>query len=130
MDRFWVYGLLIIVGIVGAIGDIAINQWAKSHRFEWWLASCAIWIGVATLFGVLLRWQYFTFGVAVVLALLVHSALALIWDAAWERTKLSPLQWLGVFCALLAFCLIEIGKGPTQSDETRAMKMSHTHHDN
>lgn len=119
MDKFWIYGLLVMVGFIGAIGDIAVNQWAKSHRFEWWLASCAIWIGAASLFGLLLRWQYFTFGIAVILALLVHSGIALVWDATWERVRLSPLQWLGVLCAVLAFCLIEVGKRPPVLDQTQ-----------
>lgn len=109
-NKALIYGLLVAVGVLGALGDIAVNQWAKTHRFEWWLASCTIWIGAATLFGTLLRWQYFTFGIAVVLALLVHSGIVLIWDAAWERAKLSSLQWVGVILAISAFCFIELGR--------------------
>lgn len=120
MDKLWVYSLLVVVGFVGAIGDIAVNQWAKSHRVEWWLASCAIWIGAASLFGILLRWQHFSFGITVVLALLVHSGIVLVWDAIWERARLSPLQWLGVFCALLAVCLVEVGKTTPVINQTQA----------
>lgn len=123
-----VYGLLIIVGLVGALGDIAINQWAKSHSFEWWAASCGIWIGAATLFGLLLRWQYFEFGIAVVLALLVHSGVVLVWDAVWERANLSPLQWVGVLCALMAFCFIEIGKQPISAPSSLSQSTAPPNH--
>ncbi len=109
-SRIAVYGLLVLVGITGALGDIAVNQWAKSWQFNWWLVSCAIWIITATIFGVILHKGYFNFGVAVVLALLVHSGLVLLWDALWEKAHLSSLQWLGVIFALLAFCFLEVGK--------------------
>lgn len=120
MEKLLVYSLLVLVGVIGAVGDIAVNQWAKSHRFEWWLTTCAIWIGAASLFGLLLRWQHFSFGVAVILALLVHSGVVLVWDAIWEGAKLSPLQWLGIFCAVLAFCLVEAGKSSPVSNHAPA----------
>jgi hypothetical protein len=76
MSGFSVYGLLIVVGVVGAIGDATLNHWARSNRTLWLIVSYAIWIAVATLFGFVLKWDRFTFGAAVVLSLLVHSVTA------------------------------------------------------
>lgn len=105
-----VYGVLILVGLVGAVGDAAVNQWARTHRSEWWIVSCLIWIGAATLFGVVLRWGYFSFSVAVVLALLVHSGMVLLLDRMCYGVRLAAIQWVGILCAIIAFCLLEIGR--------------------
>lgn len=123
-NKLWVYGLLTLVGIIGAMGDVAVNQWAKSHRWEWWFISCVVWIGAATLFGYLLRWHYFAFGVAVILALLVHSVCVLLFDFIWEKVSLSYLQWIGVICAVLAFCFIEIGRKTPPKNEDKALGVS------
>lgn len=108
--KFFVYGVLFLVGIVGVIGDLIIYQWARSSRIEWWLLSSIIWIGAATLFGLVLKQGYFTFGTAVVLALLVHSLSALLIDFLYYRVALSHVSLIGVGFALVALCLIEIGR--------------------
>lgn len=105
-----VYGVLILVGLVGAVGDAAVNQWARSHKVGWWLVSCLIWIGAATLFGIVLRWGYFSFGISVVLALLVHAAMVLLLDRMYYGVRLASIQWAGILCAVVAFCLLEIGR--------------------
>jgi len=109
-QRIWIYTVLVFVGIMGAAGDIAVNFWAKSHRFEWWVVSCLIWIGVATLFGVVLRWEHFAFGVAVILALLIHSICAVLFDWLWYKTNLTFAQWAGILMAIIAIGFIEGGK--------------------
>jgi hypothetical protein len=110
MTGFAVYGLLIVVGVFGAIGDATLNLWARSNRPLWLLVSYLIWIGVATLFGLVLKWERFTFGAAVVLALLVHSVAAIVIDRAYFGGRLSVWEWAGIACACAAITLIEIGR--------------------
>lgn len=105
-----VYGVLVLVGLVGAIGDATVNQWARTSRTWWWVLSCVIWILAATLFGYVLRWRYFTFSIAVVLALLVHSAMVIFLDRMYYGVRLAAIQWVGIICAIAAFCLLEIGR--------------------
>lgn len=105
-----VYGVLVIVGLVGAVGDATVNQWVRSGRVLWWFVSCAIWIAAATLFGFVLWRRHFAFSIAVILALLVHSAAVLVIDRVCYSTKLTGLQWLGIVLAVVANCLMEIGK--------------------
>lgn len=112
-SRLLIYIVLFLVGILGAIGDIAVNQWAKNFKWQWWIVASIIWIGAATLFGLLLHWNYFGFGVAVVLALLIHSICVLVWDHLWEKVTLTPLQWIGVALAIAALCCIELGRRNT-----------------
>ncbi len=108
--KIFIYSVIIAVGIVGVIGDVAVYQWARSSRIEWWILSAIIWIGAATLFGLVLRQGYFTFGTAVILALLVHSISALLIDFFYYRVTLSHISLLGVTFALIALYLIEAGR--------------------
>lgn len=107
-----VYCLLVLVGLIGALGDVTVNQWARSNQIWWWIVSCFVWVLAATIFGSVLKLQHFTFGVAVVLALLVHSLCVLAFDYAWYKASLSRWQWLGVVCAILALCCVELGRRP------------------
>ncbi len=107
---FLVYCLLVLVGLVGALGDVTVNQWARSNQVWWWIVSCFVWVLAATIFGLMLKLHHFTFGVAVVLALVIHSITVLLGDRACYGVKLSPLQWVGILCAVLAFCFVELGR--------------------
>ena len=124
MSGFAVYGLLVVVGVFGAVGDATLNQWARTHRLWWLLLSYLIWIGVATLFGFVLRWERFTFAAAVALELLVHSVAAIVIDKAYFGGRLSVWEWAGIACACAAVMLIEIGRSnaprpeaPTQTQQ-------------
>ena len=105
-----VYTTLLIVGIGGVAGGILVYRWAQTNRLDWWLWSVVAWILLATLFGVLLRWEYFTFGTAVVLALLIHSVSALIFDRFFNGVKLTNISLVGVIFALFALVLIDMGR--------------------
>jgi drug/metabolite transporter (DMT)-like permease len=119
MAGFAVYWLLVVVGVFGAIGDTALNLWARSNRSQWLLLSYFLWIGVATLFGFILRWHRYTFGAAVVLALLVHAVAALVIDKVYFGGRLSGWEWAGLACACAAIALIEIGR-PAPRPESMA----------
>jgi hypothetical protein len=106
-NRVLVYAVLIVVGTMGAISDAILNQWARTGRTSWLLVAYASWIVVATLLGYILRLNYFTFGAAVVLFLMVNSVAALILDRALFAGRLTARGWLGIGLAVAAIICIE-----------------------
>jgi hypothetical protein len=110
MSGLAVYGLLVVIGVAGAIGDATLNHWARSNRPAWLVASYLIWIGVATLFGLVLKWDRFSFGAAVVLSLLVHSVFAVGIDRVFFGGRLGWWQAAGLACACAAVLFIEVGR--------------------
>ena len=106
-SRVLVYAVLIVVGSLGAISDAILNQWARTGRTSWLLLAYASWIVVATLLGYILRLNYFTFGAAVVLFLMVNSVAALILDRALFAGRLTARGWLGIGLAVAAIVCIE-----------------------
>ena len=106
-NRLVVYGVLVAVGIMGAISDAILNQWAKTGRTSWLLAAYAAWIGVATILGYILRLKYFTFGAAVVVFLMVNSVAALVLDHTLYAARLTARGWLGIGLAIAAIVCIE-----------------------
>ena len=106
-NRVIVYAVLVAVGIMGAISDAILNQWARTGRTSWLLAAYATWILVATLLGYILRLNYFTFGTAVVLFLMVNSVAALVLDHTLFAGRLTLRGWLGIGLAVAAIVVIE-----------------------
>ena len=106
-NRLIVYAVLFAVGTLGAISDAILNQWAKTGRLAWLLAAYAAWIAVATMLGFILRLNYFTFGAAVVLFLMVNSVAALMLDRTLFGGRLTPRGWLGIGLAVAAIICIE-----------------------
>jgi hypothetical protein len=106
-NRIVVYAVLVAVGTLGAISDAILNQWARTGRTSWLLAAYASWIVVATLLGYILRMNYFTFGAAVVLFLMVNSVAALLLDRALFAGRLTGRGWLGIGLAVAAIICIE-----------------------
>ena len=118
--RMAVYALVFAVGVMGAFSDAILNQWARTGRLPWLLASYAAWILVATALGVILRWGYFSFGTAVVLFLMVNSVAALLLDRTMFGGRLTPRGWLGIALAVAAIICIESSRSheppPAASD--------------
>lgn len=77
---------------------------------SWLLAAYASWILVATVLGYILRWNYFSFGAAVVLFLLVNSVAALVLDHTMFGGRLTLRGWLGIGLAVAAIICIESGR--------------------
>jgi multidrug transporter EmrE-like cation transporter len=111
-----VYAVLVLAGGLGAISDAILNQWAKTSQTMWLLAAYCSWIVVATLLGLILKWQYFTFGGAVVLFLLVNSAGAVLLDYQMFGEKMTTWQWAGIALAIAAMCCIEIGRAKSHDE--------------
>jgi hypothetical protein len=117
-NRVLVYAVLIVVGMMGAISDAILNQWAKTGRTSWLLAAYASWILVATMLGYILRLNYFTFGAAVVLFLMVNSVAALVLDHTLFAGRLTGRGWLGIGLAVAAIICIESSRphdAPTEA---------------
>ena len=112
-----VYGTLAAAGVLGAASDAVLNQWARTNRLPWLLAAYAAWLAVATLLGLVLRWQYFSFGGAVVLFLVVNSAGAVLIDLRFFAGRMTAWQWAGVALAVAAVCCIEVGRAKAHADE-------------
>jgi drug/metabolite transporter (DMT)-like permease len=106
-NRVPVYAVLVAVGVLGAISDAILNQWARTGRPSWLLLAYVSWIMVATLLGYILRLNYFTFGAAVVLFLMVNSVAALILDHWLFAGRLTFRGWLGIGLAVAAIICIE-----------------------
>ncbi len=104
------YLVLALTGIIGAVSDAILNQWAKTHRWHWLIAAYLAWLVVATLLGLILRWQYVAFSNAVVLFLLANSLAAVVLDYRLFARRLSAWEWVGFMLAVLAICAIEIGR--------------------
>ena len=109
-SRVVVYMVLIAVGILGAVSDAILNQWARTGSAAWQLATYAAWILVATLLVWILRQNYFTFGAAVVLFLMVNSVAALVIDSAFFAGRLTVRGWVGIVLAAAAIVMIELGR--------------------
>lgn len=110
MSRLAIYALLILAGMLGAISDVVLNQWARTGRTSWLIAAYVSWLVVATVVGIMLRLGYFGFGAGIVLFLLINSAGALVLDRVLYGSRLSAWSWLGIGLAIAAIVCIELGR--------------------
>lgn len=104
-----IFILVFLTALFGVAGDIFINQWAKTSLLKWIVFSIPMWTLAAILFGVVLRQKHYSFAVAVVVVVLVHSGIVLAWDHFVEKAVLTPIQWVGVATAIGAIILMEVG---------------------
>jgi hypothetical protein len=110
-----VYAILALVGVLGAVSDLILNQWARTGRVAWLLAAYGAWVGVATLLGLILRLNYFSFSGAVVLFLLANTAGAIVIDRQFLGRRLGVWEWAGIGLAVIAMTMMEIGRGGAHS---------------
>jgi uncharacterized membrane protein len=78
----------------------------KTDKPVWLGSSIALWVTAVSCFAVLLKCQAFPFGAAVVLGLLVHSALAVLLDRMYFGGRLTLWQWVGIVFAVVAIILV------------------------
>lgn len=104
------YGLLVGVGLLGAISDAVLNRWAKVGGIGWLVASYAAWCVVATVLGVMYRAKHFSFGAATAIFLLANVVFAVGMDYLLFEGKITKTQWAGIGLAALALVVLELGK--------------------
>jgi len=102
----WVYAFLGIVAATGAASDILLNYWVKSGSAIWFVGALALSASSVVCFSWALKEREFAFGAAVVLALLLHSVVAVLFDRLYFGGHLTHWQWAGIACALAAIVLI------------------------
>ncbi len=105
-----VYGLLIAVGLLGAAGDVAVYHWSLSRNHGWLLLSWLLWIVSVTLFGVCFRYQHFSFGPGLVIALAIHAVTGLACDYLFYGQRLNRFEILGISLAAIAILILELAR--------------------
>lgn len=110
MNSLGFYGLLLGVGLLGALSDAVLNQWAKVGGIGWLVASYAAWCVVATVLGFMFRAKHFSFGTATVIFLLANVVFAVLVDYVVFKGKITKWQWVGIALAAIALVVLELGK--------------------
>jgi hypothetical protein len=106
------YALLVGVGLLGAISDAILNQWAKAGGAGWLVGSYVAWCAVATVLGVMFRAKHFAFGTAMVVFLLSNVVFALVIDRVAFEGRITKMQWAGIGMAVASLVVLELGKAP------------------
>ena len=110
MNLLLIYGLVILIGLFGGLGDICTFQWAKTGMYYWFLVACIIWIVAIILLGLLLRYATITLTVAYILTLICHTFIVLGCDWWYYHKRLSTGEWLGIALGILAVLVIEVSR--------------------
>src|SRR3989344_5267953 len=109
---FWL--LVVVMGILGALADIAVGQWSKTNAHGWWALGAVGYLVFMTGLGVILRVGMsqggVTLTIAVVLVVLVNIAGLAMWDSFYARVPLTAIQWAGIVLALAAVACFESGR--------------------
>ena len=101
------YGMLLLIGLTGAVGDIWLYRWAQSNRPLWFVSGLASWLISLILFALLMRSKPRSLSVTFVLIAVVHTAVVLGWDHFSEGTQLSRNEIAGALLAIAGVLLIE-----------------------
>lgn len=102
------YLLALIAGLVGAVGDAFLNQWAKNSGWHWLFAGYLGWFVTATIVAIMLKKELFSSGV--MLFLLANIVFALILGRTFFLERLSFWQWVGIALGIVSMVLMECGK--------------------
>ncbi len=110
LSSFYVYSLLVLIGLTGGIGDIFLYKWAGSRQVGWLLGAYLFWWCCLTSLGVLFRLEYFTFGAAIILATVIHLFISLLWALLFTEGTLNRIEMVGIVFGVIAIVLLEIGR--------------------
>ena len=100
--------LAIGAGLVGAVGDCLLNQWAKYGGRVWWaIGGFVCWNLALGLFTWMLGKGLLAH--CVLLFLTSNCLLVLMVSRLVFREAMTAQQWVGVFLALVALVLMERG---------------------
>lgn len=110
LSTFGVYSLLLIIGMLGGLGDAWTYSWATSHRAWWMVAACGVQIASVIVFGLLLRWDSRAFSSAFMLSSVVHVVVVMVADILCFGGRPTPTEWAGLILATVAVVLLEVGR--------------------
>lgn len=102
------YFLSILAGLMAAIGDSCLNQWAKHDSKGIWLFGGFVFWNVSLLLflSMLKRGML---AQCVVLFIITNCILVLLISHFTFHAELSRQQWLGIFLAVLGVVVMELG---------------------
>lgn len=106
--RLMFYGIALAAGLVGGVGDVFINRWAKNvaglRSLVLGLLLCNVALG---LFASLLRRG--SLASCVVVFLVANSLLTLAVSQFVLAEPLSRMRWAGILVALVGVVMVELG---------------------
>lgn len=105
-----IYGLLVAIGLTGALGDLWIYKWAVTDKTFWLVWASVVWLASLILFGVMLRLDSRSFSAAFMLVSLFHAVVVVVCDLAIYGGRLNRVEWLGLLLALVSVLVLEFGK--------------------
>ena len=105
-----VYGLLLGIGLTGALGDLWIYKWAVSQKPGWLVAASVVWLASLILFGVMLRLDSRSFSAAFMLVSVFHAVVVVACDVVFFGGRLNRVEWFGMALALASVLVLELSK--------------------
>lgn len=97
-----------LAGIVGAIADGFLNQWAKNGGIAWLSIGYVLSFVMVTIFVYMLKRE--ALGMSLLIFILCNALAGLFISRVFFGERLAPVQWLGVAFAVFALVLLDKGK--------------------
>lgn len=107
-ERLLFYGVALTAGLVGGVGDVFINRWAKNTAG---VASLAVGFGLCNAALALFTWLLRRASLAstVVVFLVANSLLTLAVSQLVLAEPLSRARWAGILVAIVGVVMVELG---------------------
>lgn len=103
-----IYFLGALAGLVGAIADGFLNQWAKNGGTGWLSAGYIGSLIMVTIFVYMLKRE--ALGMSLLIFVLSNALCGLFISRVFFGERLAPVQWIGVAFAVFALVLLDKGK--------------------
>ena len=101
------YAAVLVIGILGAAGDLVLYRWSKSNELWELLLGLLLWIVSLVAFGYLLRYGGRSLSVVFILTAVAHSLIVLGWDIFSVSRRVSFAEGIGIGTALVGVLIIE-----------------------
>lgn len=108
-----VYSLFLAIGVFSAVGDILLYKWAKAHGWAWLAGSYFFWAVSLLLFGLVFRYEAFTFTVAILICTAAHLLIDGLYDVLIVGGRMGRMEWAGAAVIVVGIAVMELGRSPT-----------------